>query len=168
MDNKENKELFPTIKRSIENYIDDQEGNISRKKMLSIGAMMILMTTFFTIDAFAAHRSHSSHSSHRSHSSHSSHTSAANHYSHASHSNAAHANYQPAPVQTPTPTPEPTPIPHSNHVNIAVPTIKVPNNNPFVANIADVKSMVVPPNTNNNSLDVQVHDIEIPKLKTDL
>lgn len=81
-------ELFPQIKRSIENYLTEEEGNISRSKLLVIGSMVLLMGILYMQDAFAAHRSHSSHESHSSHSSgdggHSSHESHTSHSSHSS------------------------------------------------------------------------------------
>ncbi|MDE7389331.1 MAG: zinc transporter 7, partial [Lachnospiraceae bacterium] len=123
---------FPKLKRELINFIDDQEGNVTRNKILTIGSLIILLSVL-TTDAYAGHRSHSSHSSHSStsyhrshvshtssrgshsnrslHGSHNSHTSHNNtHSSHASHSNthsshASHSNvvHTPAPTHTPTP-----------------------------------------------------------------
>lgn len=93
---------FPKIKKSIETFIDDQDGNITRSKLVTIGAMVVLMSMFATMDAYAAHRSHSSHESHSStsyirshtnHGSHFDHGSHSSHSSHTSHSNTAfHSN----------------------------------------------------------------------------
>ena len=57
---------FPQITRAIENYISDEEGNITRNKIISVGALAIILGMVFNIDAFAGHRSHSSHRSHYS------------------------------------------------------------------------------------------------------
>ena len=88
MDNK-----FPQIKREIMNFIEDEEGNITRGKMLTVGSLVVLMGLIAGIDAYAKHSSHKSHSSHsstsyhRSHVSHTSHRSSTGHSSHSSHSN---------------------------------------------------------------------------------
>lgn len=95
-------ELFPHVKDSIDRFMYDEEGNIPRSKILTIGSMMLLFTLLLSDQAWAAHRSHSSHSSHRSHSSHSSHSSYSYHSSHSSHS--SHSNYS-------------THASHSNHAN---------------------------------------------------
>lgn len=80
--------IFPKVKREISSFLTDQEGNIPRSKILTVGSMVILLGIVFAQDVFAAHRSHSSHSSHRSHSSgsggHSSHESHVSHSSHVS------------------------------------------------------------------------------------
>ena len=86
MDIKE-KRFFPRVQKSIETFLNDEEGNIPRNKLLMIGSMVILMGILFMNEAFAAHRSHSSHSSHSSHKSHSSHRSHSNHSNHGNHSN---------------------------------------------------------------------------------
>ena len=97
--------IFPSIKHSIADLIEDEDGNITRGKLLAIGTFIVLMSTLFCSETLAAHGSHSSHSSHsshastsyhRSHSSHSqhgSHDSHSSHGSHTSHSNTAtHSN----------------------------------------------------------------------------
>lgn len=94
-----NEPLFPTIKRSIEHLIEDEEGNIPAGKLLTIGTFIVLLSSFLHIDAFAKHVSHGSHGSHGSHSStsyvrnHDNHASHSNHSSHASHgSHTSHSN----------------------------------------------------------------------------
>jgi hypothetical protein len=103
-----NDDLFPTIKRSITNLIEDEEGNIPAGKLLTIGTLVVIFSSILNIDAlsaYGAHASHSSHSSHASHSStsyirnhdnlssHTNHASHASHSSHTSHSNtASHSN----------------------------------------------------------------------------
>lgn len=78
--------IFPQIKKGIEDFITEEEGNISRSKVAMIGSMMVILGVMLADgNIYAAHRSHSSHSSHRSHSSHSSHRSGS-HSSHGSHS----------------------------------------------------------------------------------
>ena len=49
---------FPRIKKEIMNFIDDEEGNITRSKMLTVGSMIILLGIIAGIDANAAHSSH--------------------------------------------------------------------------------------------------------------
>ena len=80
---------FPKIKKTIDSFVYDEEGNIPRDKVLLIGSMVILMNLMITQDIFAKHYSHSSHRSHSSHSSHSSsrHGNHSNHSNHASHNN---------------------------------------------------------------------------------
>ena len=60
--------LMPKIKKSIEDFLYEEEGNITRNRVLMIGSMMLIMGAILSIDAFAAHGSHKSHSSHSSHS----------------------------------------------------------------------------------------------------
>lgn len=90
-------ELFPQISKSLSQLIEDQEGNIPGKKLLMLGTMIIVLSSFLSIDAFAAHRSHSSHQSHSSHrsgSGHSNHASHSDHGSHGSHeSHASHTSH---------------------------------------------------------------------------
>lgn len=116
---------FPDFKKSIEDYLYEEEGNITRNKLLMVGSLALIMSCLFALDVSAghsSHRSHSSHSSHRSgsggHYSHSSHESHQSHQSgsgHSSHSSGSHSNYSAhsnaAPVVTPVPTPVPTPTP---------------------------------------------------------
>lgn len=83
--------FFPQIRKGIEDFIQEEEGNISRSKVAMIGSMMVILGVMLAdSNIYAAHRSHSSHSSHRSHSSHSSHRSST-HGSHASHSSSTSA-----------------------------------------------------------------------------
>lgn len=86
---------FPTLAESLTDYIYDEEGNISRNKMLAVGSMILLLSMIYSTDVFAGHSSHRSHSSHSSHSSgssgsryyyHESHVSHQSHVSHSSHS----------------------------------------------------------------------------------
>lgn len=127
-------ELFPQIKRSIENYLTEEEGNISRSKLLKIGSMVLLMGILFMQDAFAAHRSHSSHESHSSHSSggggHSSHESHVSHSSHSSVSDgypsSSHSSGSGETVESSAPPPSAAPDPMPS-----VPTPHVPPQNNF-------------------------------------
>lgn len=58
--------LFPEIKKSIEDFIYEEEGNITRNKVIAMGTMMLILSLMMYDEVFAAHRSHSSHSSHAS------------------------------------------------------------------------------------------------------
>ncbi len=113
--------LFPSIKKSVEDFIYEEEGNITRSKVVAMGTMMLILSLLMYDEVFAAHRSHSSHGSHASHSSgrgagihgsheshvsHSSHVSSSGHSSHGSHNNSHgyHNNSHGS---------------HSNHSNVA-------------------------------------------------
>lgn len=116
---------FPEVQKSIQNYLYEEEGNITRNKLLMVGSLAVIMSVLFALDASAGHSSHRSHSSHSSHSSgshssghsshtsHQSHTSSTTHSSHASSthsshgSSAAHSNVS---TSTPAPAPAPTPV----------------------------------------------------------
>lgn len=85
---------FPKIKRSIQDFIDDEEASIPASKLITIGSMIVVLSTLFAIDVSARHSSHTSHTSHSStsyHRSHVSHTSSRDgYYSHSNHS--SHSN----------------------------------------------------------------------------
>lgn len=96
---------FPSIHKTIDDFINDEDGNITRSQLVTIGAMILVMSIMSSIDAYAKHGSHRSHGSHGSHSStsyirshtnhgsHSDHGSHESHSSHTSHSNtASHSN----------------------------------------------------------------------------
>jgi hypothetical protein len=93
----ERNKKYPGIKKSIQDFIDDEDGSITRSKLVTVGSMVLLMAIFASIEAQAAHSSHKSHSSHSSHSSTSysrTHGSHESHESHSSHtSSAAHSNH---------------------------------------------------------------------------
>ena len=90
MKNKEMK--FPQIEKSLTDFLNDEDGNITRNKLVSIGSLILLMSILSLDNVFAAHSSHSSHRSHSSHESHSStayirdHTNHGSHSDHSSHS----------------------------------------------------------------------------------
>ena len=89
--------IFPQIKKGIEDFMTEEEGNISRSKVAMIGSMMVILGVMLADgNIYAAHRSHSSHSSHRSgsHSSHGSHSSGHSSHSsgHSSHSSGSHSS----------------------------------------------------------------------------
>jgi len=63
---------FPEIKKSLGDFLYDEEGNISRNKIITVGSLILILSMVYGMDAFASHSSHSSHESHSSHSSHSS------------------------------------------------------------------------------------------------
>ena len=87
---------FPELKRSIDDFLEDEEGSITRKKALMLGSMILVFGLAMAQDVYATHRTHythRTHSTHRtsnhhgSHSSHSSsHSNHDNHYTHGSHS----------------------------------------------------------------------------------
>ena len=75
----------PAIIKKISDFLYEEEANISRKKIISVGTLIVLATILLSEDIFAKHYSHSSHSSHSSHVSSSHGSSHSNHYSHQSH-----------------------------------------------------------------------------------
>ena len=90
-----NNEFFPEFKKGLEDFITEEEGNISRAKVLMIGSIMVVVSALAFGDiAYAKHRSHSSHSSHSSHRSGSGgHESHVSHQSHQSHQSGSGGNY---------------------------------------------------------------------------
>ena len=48
-------ELFPKFQKSIENLIEDEEGNIPGKKLLMLGTMIIVLGSMLQIKVFAGH-----------------------------------------------------------------------------------------------------------------
>lgn len=128
--------LFPKVQRSITDFLLDQEGNIPRNKILTVGSMMVLLTVLMAQDAFAKHSSHSSHKSHSSHSSgsggHSSHESHVSHVSHSSHVSGEHSAHSSSTHSSTADTQSPVP-PYSggeatpSAINIQPPQIPQPN-----------------------------------------
>lgn len=124
---------FPEIKKSIENYLYEEEGNITRNKLLMVGSLAVVMSVLFALDAEAGHRSHSSHrssshgSGHGSHVSHQSHQSGTGHSSHSSGSHssggAAHSNTSAAAA---TPTYPEVLVPQQTHDTPAMGNLPVP------------------------------------------
>lgn len=54
-------EFFPQIKKGIEDFMQEEEGNISRSKVAMIGSMMVILGVMFAdSNVYAAHRSHNS------------------------------------------------------------------------------------------------------------
>lgn len=131
---------FPKFQKSITDFMNDEDGNISRRKLLSIGTMIVLLGTIFSMNVSAKHGSHGSHGSHsstsyrRNHSnSHNSHSNFhSSHASHTSHSNtAAHSNsnYSAGGDYYTTPAPKASTITES--------AIKTPVKNDFLMPIPD-------------------------------
>ena len=88
---KENK--FPKIKKSIQDFFEDEDGSITRGKALTIGGMVIVLGLLLADTAYAAHRTHSTHRTHSSHrTSNGTHGSHNTHYTHSTHSN-THNNH---------------------------------------------------------------------------
>ena len=106
--NDRTRDLFPSVTRALGDYLSDEEGNITRSKIVTLAGIAIVLGTLNGLNVQASHRSHSSHSSHSSgsysggHSSHASHSShvsgTSSHSSHSSGSASLHSNS--APVQT--------------------------------------------------------------------
>ena len=85
------KPKFPEFAKKITDFLEDEDGNITRNKLVTIGTMIMLMSIMYSRDVFAGHSSHVSHSSHQSGSGggggyHSSHVSHESHESHQSYS----------------------------------------------------------------------------------
>lgn len=70
---------FPHVKKSVDDFLYDEEGNIPINSVMTIGTVLLVLGFLLPDDASAAH------SSHRSHSSHSSHSSGGGGYGHSSH-----------------------------------------------------------------------------------
>ena len=80
------KNLFPEIKKEVKDFLSEEEGNISRSKILTIGSLIVMMSVLLMDEVFAAHSSHYS-------SGHGSHVSHASHESHASHASSSSNSY---------------------------------------------------------------------------
>ncbi|MFQ9115701.1 His-Xaa-Ser repeat protein HxsA3 [Eubacterium sp.] len=152
------KKLFPTIKKSIDDLINDEEGNIPRGKLVMLGSTIMLMGMIMGIDVFAAHSSHRSHSSHSSHSStsyhrshvsHTSHSSGYDHSSHGSHSShsnthSSHGSHSSAPAHVNSN----TGVSHISNAGGSIPgtsEIPVPQKplvNDFVTKLPDISAVV--------------------------
>lgn len=48
-------ELFPKFQKSIENLIEDEEGNIPGKKLLVLGTMIVVLGSLMQMEVFAGH-----------------------------------------------------------------------------------------------------------------
>ena len=42
----EKNKKFPGIKKSIQDFIDDEDGSITRSKLVTVGSMVLLMTHY--------------------------------------------------------------------------------------------------------------------------
>lgn len=51
--------FFPKVKKSITDFLYEEEGNIPRNKLLTLGSMILLLSILYADEAFAGHRSHS-------------------------------------------------------------------------------------------------------------
>ena len=63
MDKEDKKTLFPSIVKSLDDFLYEEEGNITRNKIVAMGTMVLILSLLMMDDAFAGHRSHSSHRS---------------------------------------------------------------------------------------------------------
>lgn len=93
---------FPDIQKSISDYLYEEEGNITRNKLLMVGSMAVVMSVLFALEADAGHGSHKSHKAHTSHqsgghssghSNHGSHESHTSSSAHSSHGSSSHSNH---------------------------------------------------------------------------
>ncbi len=153
-------EKFPKIKKSIETFLYEEEGNITRNKVIAVGSMLIIMGLLFGTEVYAGHSSHSSHRSHSSSRSGGSHESHVSHTSHTSHSSGgsssgsgssyggsssgsgygATRSIPSTDTYTP-PTPTPIPLPGTGEVtSMQIP----PPTNPASGGITAVPSAIVP------------------------
>jgi ABC-type Zn2+ transport system substrate-binding protein/surface adhesin len=104
-------DIFPHVKHAVEDFLFDEEGNIPRNRMLTIGSMMLILSMLLAEPVFAKHRTHythrthsthsthssSTHGSHSTHSTHSTHVTHADHATHVTHgTHSTHANYAPS------------------------------------------------------------------------
>lgn len=117
MDNKKGTLIFPKISRSISDFLYEEEGNISRSKMLYIGSLIVVVSIMLAHDeAFGSHYSHRSHASHSSHQSHQSGYGSygSDYYTPPAHSNTtppAHTSAPPPPKPQSPQIPQQTPSP---------------------------------------------------------
>ena len=44
---------FPSIQKTIDDFINDDDGNITRQQLVTIGAMILVMSIMSSIDAYA-------------------------------------------------------------------------------------------------------------------
>ena len=50
------KDIFPQIKKGIEDFMQEEEGNISRSKVAMIGSMMVILGVMLAdSDVYASH-----------------------------------------------------------------------------------------------------------------
>ena len=57
MGEKDNSRVFPALTKALSNYLFDEEGNIARNRVVSVGAMAIVLGMLCSIDVFARHGS---------------------------------------------------------------------------------------------------------------
>ena len=51
---------FPKIKKTICDFLSEEDGSMTRKKVVAIGSILLIMSLLTPVDAYAKHRSHSS------------------------------------------------------------------------------------------------------------
>ena len=54
---KDNDLIFPKVNKALTDFLNDEDGNISRKRLVSIGSFILLMS-IINFDTVFAHRSH--------------------------------------------------------------------------------------------------------------
>lgn len=151
----EDKNLNPVYK-SICDFLYEEEANIDRKKIISIGTLICLATILMASDIMAKHSSHSSHRSHTSHSSgayHRSHVSHTSHNSsqngHSSHASAgSHSNHASG---------------HSNHSSSFNPSDHTSHSSGYVSHTSHVSSYNAGRVTHSNSGIADVDSMQTPQ-----
>lgn len=166
-------EKFPKIKKSIRDFFNDEDGSITRNKVLMIGGMVLILGMLLSDEVFAAHRSHSSHRTHTSHrtsnskhgshsshgSSHSTHNTHADHSTHGSHSShASHISYTEVNNYGSTPTTSGRPWPSLANIQ----TINTPA--PASTDITAMMGGISTPNPDSNLVQVDngISEIQTP------
>ena len=52
-------DFFPKLERSLEDFLYEEEGNITRNKMVMVGSLVLVLSLLMYDEVFAGHRSHS-------------------------------------------------------------------------------------------------------------
>ena len=162
----EHKPVFPQAKHTVQDFLTDEEGNISRTKMITIGSMVILMSLMMSLEAFADHSSHSSHSSHQSHASSSTYVPPSTHSSHSS------GTYTPPSSGGDNSgygwdfsTPQPSHSSHiSAHSSVSVPNIQSPKHIELNSDLASGALTLPPVESSAGSLQTNPSAISLPEI----
>ena len=54
MDKEDKKTLFPSIVKSLDDFLYEEEGNITRNKIVAMGTMVLILSLLMMDDAFAS------------------------------------------------------------------------------------------------------------------
>ena len=55
MDKEDKKTLFPSIVKSLDDFLYEEEGNITRNNIVAMGTMVLILSLLMMDDAFAGH-----------------------------------------------------------------------------------------------------------------